>query len=446
MRDGRFPLSLLLLLGACSTIAPLALNMHVPALGEIADAFARPRADASLTVTVYLWVFGISMLFAGLPSDRWGRRPTLLAGLSLFSAGAVLAAGVDWPPWVEWLDRVISISPLWASPESTMSAANESATSLRFNLLLSARGLQALGAALIVVVPRTMINDRTQGETAVKLLGGLATIMAAAPALAPIAGAGLSIYFGWTTIFWVQVLLGMSLFAWCFWKLPETHEPLLRSKAEVAANVEDEAALIDDKPTRIAPEEGAYRPLSVIVQPVLVMSTLMAVYYAYLAGGADASLVYYSKTPAALAALLAVLSLIYVLGNITVMRGASALSLMGWVRVGVGFTVVSIPVTFLSSTYLTTGVGMCIYAFGVGLVMPTSLAVAGSVVPRFRAHVMSVASSSPFLLGGVLSFLANVLNITTWPRFEWLMATCVAACMLLVLTMRDRRVELPLTA
>lgn len=441
MRDGRFPLSLLLLLGACSTIAPLALNMHVPALGEVADSFARPRADASLTVTVYLWVFGISMLFAGLPSDRWGRRPTLLAGLTLFSAGAVLAAGVDWPPWVEWLERVISISPLWASPESAMSASNDSATSLRFNLLLSARGLQALGAALIVVVPRTMINDRTQGERAAKLLGGLATIMAAAPALAPIAGAGLSIYFGWTTIFWVQTLLGMSLFAWCFWKLPETHEPLLRAKAET--HTESDAEFTQDKPTRIAPEEGAYRPLPVVVQPVLVMSTLMAVYYAYLAGGADASLVYYSKTPAALAALLAVLSVVYVLGNIAVMRGASALSLIGWVRLGVGFTVASLPVVFLSNTYVMTGVGMCIYAFGVGLVMPTSLALAGSVVPRFRAHVMSVASSSPFLLGGVLSFLANVLDITTWPRFEGLMAVCVAACVLLIVTMRDRRIEIP---
>lgn len=441
MRDGRFPLPLLLLLGACSTIAPLALNMHVPALGEVADSFGLPRADASLTVTVYLWVFGISMLFAGLPSDRWGRRPTLIAGLTLFSVGAVLAAGVDWQPWVEWLARVTEISPLWKNADAKGTVSNEGVTALRFNLLLSARGLQALGAALIVVVPRTMINDRTQGETAVKLLGGLATIMAAAPALAPIAGAGLSIYFGWTTIFWVQTLLGVMLFALCIWKLPETHEPLLRHK--VAADLSSDPPLTTSKSTPVAPEEGAYRPLSVIIQPVLVMSTLMAVYYAYLAGGADASLVYYSKTPGALAALLAVLSMIYVLGNITVMRGAAALSPMGWIRLGVGFTVASIPVVFLSNNYALTGAGMSIYAFGAGLVMPTSLAVAGSVVPRFRAHVMSVASSSPFLLGGVLSFLATALNITTWPRFEWLMAVCVGLCVLLIVTMRDRKIEFP---
>lgn len=441
MRDGRFPLPLLLLLGACSTIAPLALNMHVPALGEVADSFGLARADASLTVTVYLWVFGIAMLFAGLPSDRWGRRPTLIAGLTLFSFGAVLAAGVDWPPWVQWLDRVTEMSPLLSHPESAAETSNGGATALRFNLLLSARGLQALGAALIVVVPRTMINDRTHGETAVKLLGGLATIMAAAPALAPIAGAGLSIYLGWTTIFWVQTLLGVILFALCLWKLPETHEPLLRSNA--AARPKLDASKTEDTPTRIAPEEGEHRPLSVIVQPVLVMSTLMAVYYAYLAGGADASLVYYSKTPGALAALLAVLSMVYVLGNIAVMRGASALSAMGWIRLGVGFTVASIPGVFLSNTYVMTGAGMSIYAFGAGLVMPTSLAVAGSVVPRFRAHVMSVASSSPFLLGGVLSFLANVLDITTWPRFEWLMAVCVVGCVLLIVTMRDRTIEMP---
>lgn len=420
--ENRFPLSMLLLLGACSTIAPLALNMHVPAMGELATALGVERADASLTVTAYLWIFGAGMLFAGIPADRWGRRPTLLVGLGLFALGAALISLIEWSPLRTWLASL---------------GTNDAPTALRpaFLLLLLSRGIQALGAALIVVIPRTMVNDRAQGQRAVQLLGALATIMAAAPALAPIAGAALALNFGWTTIFWAQLLLSVLLLLISFFRLPETQPTPAPSRAEAAQKAEDTKSAESSTPSKVI-ETYSYHPLPVVIAPVLVMSLLMGVYYAYLAGGADAALMYFDQTPSALAVLLAILSCIYVIGNMLVVRYAALFSPMNWVRVGVILAALSLPMVFVVNTYALTGAAMCVYALGVGMVMPTSLAIAGNVLPHYRAHVMSVASSSPFLIGGALSLLATIFQITTWPRFEWLMTACVALCVLLVLLRR----------
>lgn len=420
----KFSFSTVLLLGACSTIAPLALNMHVPAMGELSDALFIERAHASLTVTTYLWVFGIGMLFAGIPADRWGRRPTMLLGLGLFSLGAAMVAAVEWSVVVRWL-------------HAHLDETSSSPLPVRYQLLLVARGVQALGASLIVVIPRTMINDRSQGEEAVRLLGILATIMAAAPALAPIAGAFLALNFGWETIFWAQMVLGISLLGISWVKLRETRPSLLPSRAEEVEQAQDPDN--DVHPERVI--EESFRPLRVIVPPVLIMSLLMAVYYAYLGGGADAALTHFDKTSASLAALLATLSVIYVVGNLMVVRFAALLAPMAWVRLGVTLVVFSIPAVFLAPTYTLTGAAMCLYSFGVGMVMPTSLAMAGSVLPQLRANVMSFASAAPFLLGGALSLIATLLQITTWPRFEWLMAVCVALCGLIAVFMRDRSTE-----
>lgn len=438
MRHDRFPLSTLLLLGACSTIAPLALNMHVPALGELAASLDIDRADASLTVTAYLWVFGTGMLFAGIPADRFGRRPTLIAGLALFSIGALVAGSVEWTS---------IMSMFKAEPPQNNGLPP------RYQLLLAARGLQALGASLIVVIPRTMVNDRTRGKRAVQLLGALATIMAAAPALAPIAGAALALSLGWETIFLAQMGLGVGLVGVCLWALPETRPEPIASRAEAMQKAENPekplSAHAQEEPTdrpMIEEESERVRPVHVVVAPVLIMSLLMAVYYAYLGGGADAALVHFDKTSAQLAILLATLSAVYVIGNLLVVRFATVFAPSMWVRVGVLLCAASIPAVYLAPTYALTGAGMCIYALGVGMVMPTSLAIAGNVRPHLRAHVMSVSSSSPFLLGGALSLLANLFEITTWTRFEGMMAASVAACIVLAILMRDHTVDVAVDA
>lgn len=371
-------LSFLLLLGLCSTLAPMAMNMHVPVMAEVAQTIGVARDTASLTVTVYLWFFGGAMLFVGLPANRFGRRPTLIIGLAILLFGAVFAMFARSLP-----------------------------------LILAARAIEAVGAAAVIVIPRTMINDRVEGADAVKYLGLLGTIMAAAPAMAPIFGEVLSRLWGWQTIFGFQALVGVACIAWCLRALPETH-PASVKRAPVDVVTEED---------HVSPRASEY---AAVVGPVAVMALTMALYFAFLAAGADALLVHFSGESWMVAALLGALAVVYVSGNMLVSRLSRRFTAMELLFAGTFLLLVSLPLNWFASqlSYWAVVVSMCVYALGNGLITPTALALAGGVHPSKRAVVMSIASATPYLLGGILASITVALGMTTWPRFMVVMVVC----------------------
>lgn len=387
----RVPVSMLLVIAACSMVSPMAMNMHVPALPGIAESLQISRPAASLTVTVFLWVYGSSMLVLGWPIDKFGRRRTLIAGLGIFGLGALLVAVSDKGLADRW----------FALTGQTLTLAGA------FRLILVARAIEAVGAAAAVVVPRTMVNDRAQGSEALRLLGLLGTFMAIAPALSPLLGELLATTMGWRSIFAMQAITATVLVALAYFLVPETR-PAENAGAKGIAD-----GLV-------------FRRSREAVGPVLVMSLMTGAYFAYLAAGADAMLMHFSAGSGALAVLLASLAAVYFLGNLTVMRLAGRYSSLQMLRVGALFTLISAPGIMMGPSYFTVGLAMCVYAYGNGLVMPNALAFAGSVEPAQRARVMSVASAAPFLLGGTLALVATALQLTTWSSFRFLLLACIA--------------------
>ncbi len=94
MRDGVVVLILAALLG----IQPITTDLYLPALPALTDGFGANIAQAQLTLTALLIAFGLSQLVWGSLSDRFGRRPVLLAGLgayTLAAVGSTLAPSMD---------------------------------------------------------------------------------------------------------------------------------------------------------------------------------------------------------------------------------------------------------------------------------------------------------------------------------------------------------------
>src|SRR6267154_5323254 len=115
---------MLLLLVAMTGVAPISLYLLVPALPVLATTFGRDISIAQMTVSLYMVGIACSQIIMGPLSDRFGRRPVLLAGLGLMvaaSAGCIFA---------ETLPQ-----------------------------LIAARFLQALGGATGMVVSRAIIRD-----------------------------------------------------------------------------------------------------------------------------------------------------------------------------------------------------------------------------------------------------------------------------------------------
>ena len=83
--SGTIVLLLSLLLG----LQPITTDLYLPALPVITAGFGAAMSQAQLTLTALLLAFGVSQLVWGPVSDRFGRRPVLLVGLSAYALAAV---------------------------------------------------------------------------------------------------------------------------------------------------------------------------------------------------------------------------------------------------------------------------------------------------------------------------------------------------------------------
>ena len=82
--------SFIALLVAVSAVSPLGINMYLPSMPGIARALGVDFTTIQLTLSLYLAAMALGQLIIGPLSDRFGRRPVLLIGLTAFVAGSLI--------------------------------------------------------------------------------------------------------------------------------------------------------------------------------------------------------------------------------------------------------------------------------------------------------------------------------------------------------------------
>jgi DHA1 family bicyclomycin/chloramphenicol resistance-like MFS transporter len=185
----RTPWRLLALLIAMAGISSLSLNILVPAIPGLATKFAADPASVQLAVSLYLMGLATAQLVFGPLSDRFGRRPVVLAGLALAtiaSTAAIFAASI-------------------AS-------------------LVSARIAQSLGASSGQTIGRAIIRDLYDREHAASMIGLVTSVVVLMPMVAPLIGGILDTLFGWEAIFVFAAIVSFTVFAWAALALPETRK------------------------------------------------------------------------------------------------------------------------------------------------------------------------------------------------------------------------------
>jgi len=165
----------------------LGVSLTLASLPSLRDAFAAPVERVQWTVSAYYLCLAAMQLPYGVLSDRYGRRPLLIAASALYGlAGAACA-------FVSSLEALIGF-----------------------------RALQGLGAAGCMVLARAVVGDAFSGERGLRMM----TIVLSGPGvvalIGPAAGGWLSAAIGWRGVFATLGGVGLSIAAAAVAVLPET--------------------------------------------------------------------------------------------------------------------------------------------------------------------------------------------------------------------------------
>jgi DHA1 family bicyclomycin/chloramphenicol resistance-like MFS transporter len=169
------PVFMALLVGM-TALAPLSMQIFVPALPAIQRGFGVSTGMAQLALSLSILANAIATLSYGPLSDRFGRRPVVLGGLSLFVVGSLMCTVA--PP---------------------------------IGLLILGRIVQAAGGAAGMVIARAIVRDLYDRDRAAAAIAYLTMAMVVAPMLAPSVGAILMGLSDWRAIFVALTVIGILL-------------------------------------------------------------------------------------------------------------------------------------------------------------------------------------------------------------------------------------------
>lgn len=176
--------------GFLAAIGPLALSLYTPAMPDIVTDFHTTESAVKLTLTAYFGGFCFAQLICGPLSDGYGRKPITILFMAIYLAASILALLA---PTIE--------------------------------IMILARLLQGVGAAVGVTMSRAIVRDLFTSERSARVMNLIGIVLSIGPAIGPTLG-GLTLeFFGWHAIFLVMVLQGAAVIAMMLLFVQETGTP-----------------------------------------------------------------------------------------------------------------------------------------------------------------------------------------------------------------------------
>jgi DHA1 family bicyclomycin/chloramphenicol resistance-like MFS transporter len=199
---------LFIVLGAIGALTPLAIDMYLPAMPDIARDLGVSAGSVQVTLTAYTAGFAIGQLLHGPLADSYGRRPVMLAGTFLFGIGAIMSAsthGID--------------------------------------ALTYVRAAQGFAGAAAAVVIQAVVRDMFDKEDFAKAMSFVTLVITIAPLVAPMIGGHLAVLFGWRSVFWFLAVFAVIVLIMIMWKIPETLAVENRQPLKLSTSLKNYAQL-----------------------------------------------------------------------------------------------------------------------------------------------------------------------------------------------------------
>ncbi|MFN2643888.1 MAG: multidrug effflux MFS transporter [Burkholderiales bacterium] len=354
--------ALTILLGILIALSALGTDLYVPALPDVAAFYAAPVSAAQLTLTTYFLGLALGQLGWGPLSDRYGRRPVLVAALVLMLA-------------------VTAAAPFMPSVAA----------------LATARFVQGLGMSGGVVVARSIVRDLHTQEQAARLLARMMIVFSIVPIAAPMTGALLTSAGGWRAIFWTYALAAAALLAAVLAGLRET-APAERQSLHPMAIAAGFAGMLA--------ERRFVGPLLVVLACQLSILAWVASSSFTLAGMGVSVDAYGAMFAGVMLGQIAgawlASRLVVALGMARLVRGGSWLVLVGG-ALAAAFAWAG------AAHWAAIVVPFAVLLFGTALVMPNAIALALSPFPHAAGSASSLIGAIGFTAGALLSTILGAL-------------------------------------
>ncbi|MEE1787572.1 multidrug effflux MFS transporter [Streptomyces sp. SP17BM10] len=352
-------------LGGLVALGPLTTDLYLPGLPAIADDLAADPAAVQLTLTFSMFGVAAGQLLFGPLSDRFGRRPPLLAGLVAYTLASTVCV----------------IAP-------------------NLPLLIGARFVQGTAGAAGLVIGRAVARDRFQGVAMLRFLASITLISGLAPILAPIIGAQLLRVTSWRGTFGALTALGLLLALVAFGALRETLPAGARHGGGFGSTLRTMGGLLRDLPF-----------LGLMLTGTFGFGAL----FGYISGSSTVLQHVYHVSPQTYSLLfglnsVAIVAMTQINGRVLARRfTASALMLAG-----LGVAVAAGVVLVLVTTVWDFGLlGVCPALFvmmgSMGMILPNSAAQALSLVePQAAGTASALLGTGNFLCGALVAPLSSL--------------------------------------
>lgn len=212
-QNGPGRVEFIVLISGIMMIVAFAIDSMLPALPAIGHGLGVGDVTRwPLVISSFLFGFAIGQLFVGTLSDAHGRRGLMLWSLFGFAVASFAAA----------------LAPT-------------------FDHLLIARVVQGVFAAGARVIVTSTVRDRFEGRDMAQVMSLSSMIFMAAPILAPTMGQAILLIGPWRWVFGALAAIGLAVWAWVLWRLPETLRDDNRTPIERASVLAAARTVLTDR-------------------------------------------------------------------------------------------------------------------------------------------------------------------------------------------------------
>lgn len=363
----------LIILVVIAMLGPLALNIFLPSMLGIQAHFETSFPTVQLGLSLFLVSLAIAQLVLGTLSDRFGRRPILLAGTALFLVGTLACL---FAPTIEFF--------------------------------LIGRVIQGFGGSAGLILGRAILRDLYDRDKAASMIGYVTMGMAVAPMIGPAIAGYLDKFFGWQSSFWLLLVFAVGVLVASYLKVSETNKNPIPS--------------IDF--------QSLYRSYSELLSIRVfwlytgLSSCTAGMFFAFLGGAPFISEKVLGLTPDVYGLYFVLVALGYSLGNFLSGRFAARIGVFRMIMAGnlLGIATICVMIvlflSFDASAPLLFG-PMLFLSLSNGLVLPSSVAGAVSVKPKLAGSASGLMGSIQMFVGAFLSYLVGLILPLTAVPMVW---------------------------